>query len=205
MIPFISHDDLGAYLETVLDGSNLMTLIALDGACEAVRQELHRSLNLVPDDEIVMDGNGTAALMLPERPVHEVKTGTVQLDGAGVSDDDWELNKERGLLWLIDGTTWSFGHNNISLTYTHGYALGEDQVEGTIIRVPANIRLVALKLAAGIWRSKGSTAAAGAVNSEHIGSYSYTAEVDAATVQASMLLSDDDRRMLAGQRTAFAA
>lgn len=204
LIPFISHEDLGAYLETTLNGSDLIVLIALDGACEAVRQHLHRRLNLEVDDQIVMDGNSTSALILPERPVHEVQAASVMLDDAAVADESLYLDVERGLLWMTDGGWWSYGKGNIALTYTHGYALTEDAVDGTIERVPANIRLVALRLAAEVWRSKGATTT-GAVTGEHIGTYQYTQEVAAATVLATMTLTPDDRLALDGQRDVFAA
>lgn len=204
MIPFISHEDLGAYLETTLNGSDLMTLIALDGACESVRRYMHRKLNLAADEDIVLDGNSTSALILPERPAHEVSDVTI--NGDAVDDASLYLEIERGVLWLVDGSVWTRGKGSVALTYTHGYSLDEDGVTGTIERVPANIRLVALKLAAGVWRSKGSTAAAaGALTGEHIGSYQYSQDVAKATALATTFLTPEDMVMLEGQRDVFAA
>jgi hypothetical protein len=205
MIPFISHDDLGAYLETTLTGGELLTKIALDGACEAVRQELHRTLNLVEDDAIVgLDPTWTDALILPERPVHEVSLVTI--DGGSVDDANLRLDVQRGILYLLDGSLWWSARGGIALTYTHGYALDEPDVTGTIERVPANIRLVALRLAAAVYRSRGMTAAgAGAVTGEKIGTYSYSQDVAAATELATISITEEDRRMLSGQRSVFAA
>ena len=206
VIPFISHEDLGAYLETTFTGTELIVLIALDGACESVRQYMHRRLNLAVDEEIVLDGLGGTVLILPEHPVHEVKTGTVTIDGDAIADESWYLDKEHGTLWLTDGSCWTWGKGNIALTYTHGYALTEDAVEGTIERVPANIRLVALRLAAGIWRAKGADAGtAGALTGEEIGTYKYTQDVTAASALATNMLTDDDRVELSGQRAVYAA
>jgi hypothetical protein len=118
MIPFISHDDLGAYLKTTLTGDELLTKIALDGACEAVRQELHRTLNLTQDDAILLEPTWTDALILPERPAHEVSLVTI--DGASVATENLYLNVERGVLSLIDGSIWTSARHGIGLTYTHG-------------------------------------------------------------------------------------
>ena len=207
MLPFISHEDLNAYLETSFTGGELLVLIALDGACEAVRRELHRTLNLVEDDEIVLDGNATGTLILPERPVHEVSD--VTLDDAAVEDEFYYLDKERGVLYFNEGSIWTWGKGNITLTYTHGYALDEDDVAGTITRVPSNIRLVALRLAAAVYRSKGVDigTAAGVTTGEKIGTYSYTSDVTVAqaTSIASINITDEDRIMLSGQRDVFAA
>lgn len=204
VIPFISHDDLGAYLETPLTGGELLTKIALDGACEAVRQELHRTLNLVEDDAIVLDPTWTQALILPERPAHEVSLVTI--DGASVDDANVRLDVERGVLYLLDGSLWWSARNGITLTYTHGYALDESGVTGTIERVPSNIRLVALRLAAAVYRSRGkTTASGGAITGENIGTYRYTQDAAAATELAAISITDDDRKLLAAQRAVFAA
>lgn len=205
MIPFISHDDLGAYLETTLTGDELITKIALDGACEAIRQYLHRRLNLTADDEITMDGTWSDALILPQRPVHEVSD--VLNDGDTVDLADTYLDVEHGILYLTDGTWWHRGRGTVSLTYTHGYALTEDAVAGTIERVPSNIRLVALRLAAAVWRTKGGSIASGggAITGEHIGTYNYTQDAAVATELASMMLTEEDRTSLEGQRAVYAA
>lgn len=202
MIPFISHDDLGAYLNLTLDGTSLITKIALDGACEAVRREMHRTLNLVVDDEITLDGNSTGALMLPQRPVHEVIDVTI--DGEVVDADVLDLDVERGILSFTDGETWWSQKGGIALTYTHGYALTEDDVTTTIERVPANIRLIALRLAADVYRSRGPSTAGG-VTGEHIGTYSYTQDVANATSFASLSLTDKDRAELHSQSSVYAA
>ena len=207
MQPFISHEDLGAYLETTFTGGELLVKICLTGACDAVRAELHRSLNLVTDDEIVVDGNNTDALILPERPVHEVSSVTI--DDEAVDDEDLFLEVQRGVLYLTSGAVWTRDKGNVGLTYTHGYALTEPDVDGTIERVPGNIRLVALRLAAAVYRSKGVDLAAstGVVSGEHIGTYSYTQEVDVAAIAdlASTLITDQDRLSLHSQRSVYAA
>jgi hypothetical protein len=203
MIPFISHDDLGAYLEQTFTGGELLVKLALDGACEAVRQELHRVLNLVVDEDIVLNPTWTQELILPERPVHAVSLVTI--DGGSVDDANLELDVERGVLYLLDGSLWWSARRGITLTYTHGYALDEVDVDGTIVRVPANIRLVALRLAAAVYRSKGTVGAGGAITGQKIGTYSYTQDAAAATQLASLSITDDDRKLLAAQRAVFAA
>src|SRR4029077_16054196 len=126
-------------LEQSFTGGELLVKIALDGACEAVRQELHRVLNRGEDEDIVLDGTNTGTLILPERPVHAIDNVTI--DGEVVDADVIDLDVDSGLLRLTDGSVWGAGVSNVALTYTHGYALDEPDVDGTIVRVPSNIRL----------------------------------------------------------------
>jgi hypothetical protein len=144
MDPFISQQDLEDLL-----GRNLQTdpgaLLAIDAACDVVRdlsgQQFNRGTSTV-----TLDGTGTDALLLPQLPV--INAGTVTVNGTAVTN--YDVDTERGILfrgtialseWTADWpppTVWTRGRQNVSVTYEHGYANGE---------VPRSIRFVALSLA----------------------------------------------------------
>ena len=194
------------YLETTLVPDDLIVLISLDAACQAVRDALHRSLNYSTETEEVLDGTGTDALVLKHRPVVEL-TEVVIAD----QDLDWEndvvVDAGAGILYLTNGSWWPLHRQNITVTYAHGYALNESELpeDADIVRVPASIRLVALKLAAAIYRTKGPSAASGAVTEEHIGTYQYRVEVTDASTLASTFITPDDMNTIMGHRNAVLA
>jgi hypothetical protein len=214
LIPFISSEDLGAYLEapTPLNPDDLIVLISLDAACQAVRDALHRGLNYSTETDEIYDGSGTDALVLKHRPIVELVL--VKIDGDTIFDsDDAELDSSvvvdagAGILYLTSGSWWPSHRQNITVTYAHGYALNESDLpeDADIVRVPASIRLVALKLAAAIYRSKGPTAASGAVTEEHIGTYQYRVEVTDASKLAQQFITPEDMNTIMGHRNAVLA
>ncbi len=143
--PFISRQDLSDILGrdvTADDGA----LIAVDAACEIVRTIAGQTFNAVTADEIVLDGTGTDALLLPERPVTGVSA--VKIDDSAVTDFVWSAN---GLLirksanftssvWAdcLPPSIWPVGRRNITVTYDHGYAADD---------LPRSVRVVALQIA----------------------------------------------------------
>lgn len=134
--PFISRQDLSDYLGrdvTADDGA----LIAVDAACDTVRTLTEQSFNQATGTA-VLDGTGTDALVLPERPVSGA--GTVTVDGGTVTD--FALADNGVLIRKADDCTtlvWPAGRQNVVVTYDHGYADEE---------LPRDIRMVALTLAA---------------------------------------------------------
>lgn len=202
MIPFISDDDLSAYLGQTVSEADLDVVIALDAACQTVRDMIRRSVNLVADDEITMDGNGAGVLLLPQRPVAEVTE--VSVDGTLLDPTEYDLLGDQGTLRLTTLATigtWTPGISNVAITYTHGWALSEDDVtpDPPVNRVPSSIRLVALRLAAAVWlqhHGAAGTTPAGAT-SETIGGYSYSVDSAAASLTAAISLTPEDRASLA--------
>lgn len=205
MIPFISDDDLSAYLGTTVTEADLIVTIALDAACQVVRDELRRNVNLEADDEVTLSGTGIDSLVLPQWPLSEV--ADVTLDDVSLTvDTDYLVDPERGVLYRVNGV-WTVGHLNVVVTYSHGYALDESQVSDSppIERVPSSVRLVALQLAAAIWRSAGPTSATdGTITSETIGSYSYTIDAETVRANAATYLTDDMRLTLGAHATTLA-
>jgi hypothetical protein len=164
-VPFISSADLSDQLGQDVTSSDL-AIIAIDSACEIVRSYLDQYLNLVESDEVTLDGTGTYSLLLPQRPV--VAVNSVEI--ADEADPEFYLD-DAGILYRTDGVVWTKGHGNVTVDYDHGYAFHESDVDGAR-RMPSDIRRVALELASRIWVSQGTQT--GQVESETIGSYSYT-------------------------------
>lgn len=112
-------------------------IIAVDAACDTVRTLAERQFNY-GTTTVTLDGTGTDALLLPELPV--ANAGTVTVNGTAVTD--YKLN-DNGVLFRTAGTAltwcggyWPEGRQNITVTFEHGYA-----------DVPRDARMVALNLA----------------------------------------------------------
>lgn len=135
--PFISREDLTDYLGRDVaadDGA----LIAVDAACDICRTLAEQTFTEAIGGTVVLDGTGTDALLLPERPV--TNAGTVTIEGTAVTD--YAL-KDNGV--LLRGTAggyprpvWPYGRQNVTVTYDHGYA--DDDL-------PRDVRVVALSIA----------------------------------------------------------
>jgi hypothetical protein len=177
--PFISTDDLNAVLGQTVTPTDLIVSIALDSACESVRSYLGQTINLVTGDVTELDGNGRLAIRLPQRPVRALTS--VFVDDMEVVADDYSL---RGaLLRRKDGGGFTVGFGNVIVTYDHGYDIVELPSD---FAVPADIRLVALLAARRVYTTVGT--AAGAIQSETMGSYSYTLSTTVIASTAAELL-----------------
>jgi hypothetical protein len=196
-VPFISTADLTDALGEDVTTSDL-AVIALDSACQQVRDELNNRVNLVEDEEITLDGRGRYRLILPEPPVREVSE--VVLDpGAStettVDPTDYVLENGRemtGMFLRRISDVWPIGLGNIAVTYSHGWDVEESSADD-FERVPSSIRQVALSLATRIFRSYGvSATSGGAVTSEQIGGYRYAVDAGSAVETTHRFLSTDE-------------
>lgn len=138
--PFISSTDLADYREQAVD--NDLAAIAIDSACQIVRDEVAQGIDRVTDDVVDLDSEGTDRLLLPEGPVESVTS--VELNSTGtplVEGTDFYLDKENDSL-VMKSSSLRFlkGRQLYKVTYTHGLAT-----------VPSSVRLVALNLAARIY------------------------------------------------------
>ncbi len=218
MLPFISTDDLAAILDETVSGFDLLTEIALDAACQLVRDDLGQTINLVRGDIETHDGTGRESILLRELPVIDVASVTED-DVELVPDDDYIVDPRKGIIYRRS-TTWSYGwsygwswprrRQGIVVIYDHGWAITEADVvnedsgdEPIVDRVPSGIRLVALEAAARIYRAPQTLAAVSAatsgVTSETIGSYSYTTDTSAISAASDVIargLNEDERRAL---------
>lgn len=163
--PFISRDDLASKLFKApgsLDDDEL-ALIAVDAACDLVRDECQQQLSRVDGATIIFSPDGDHRdLLLPELPV---EIDEVRVDGDVVLD--WVLMKG-GILRLTgeaDWSSWPAGDANVEVDCDHGY-LPDD--------LPRQIRLVALSIASRIYRQ-------GIVRQQTTGATSVTYSVAAST------------------------
>lgn len=206
MIPFISSEDLSSFMGQEVDPSDHLVAIVLDSACEQVRSYLEQVINLTEDDVETQDGTGREALLLRQLPVIVVSVVTED-DVELVEGTDWI--RSRGILYRTSSSFplgWALGRGNIVITYDHGWAIDEDSIsteDPVIDRVPSDIRIVALGLAARTYR--GSTLSTpftetGIVTSETIGDYSYTQDTSNSTAVIELTtgttLLDDEKAIL---------
>lgn len=177
MIPFISREDLGFYLRQDLSTSDMAT-IALDAACQTVRDYLQQEVNFEDADGVTLNGTGTNVFLLPELPIVElIQVSTFDLDGEETVLDasDYRLGS-CGDVWRV-GDVWPRGISNIGVVYSHGYdidptASGQGSGEESAPDMPSSIRLVALQVASRVFVA--GTVSVGGLASENIGQYSYT-------------------------------
>lgn len=167
MDPFISTDDLEAYIgETLADPAALNVAIALDSACQAVRSYIGQTINRTTTTE-VYDGTGLRRLRLRERPVRAI--GSIVVDGTPLGWDQFVV--VGNTVKLTDGSVFTYGIANVSVQYNHGWDI--DMSEPDAIAVPADLRKVALSVAARTFRTT-DNAVDESLESETIGQYSYT-------------------------------
>lgn len=147
--PFVSRDDLSDKLGIDVSASD-KALICVDAACDTIRHITGQDINVTNGGTAILDGTGTDALPLPQRPV--LNAGTViESGGTLVLGTDYKLGAN-GVLYRLPGvidngwgdsqlrTYWWPGRQNIVVTYSHGHT-----------DVPAAIRGVALELAARLY------------------------------------------------------
>lgn len=175
--PFISIDDLNDFLGTTIAGDDDRAIMALDAACQTIRSYVEQTLNLVRDDMVHFRGFQT--LILPELPV--IQINEVTLDGDVVAADDFYVGFG-GILYVRDWrlTHWSSHWDDIvTVDYDHGYAVIETDVvqdesgQADVERMPSDIRMVALRIATGMYQAASAGVTAG-MRSESLGAYSYT-------------------------------
>ena len=195
MTTFVSLDELSRYVGTDYRFS-LKAALILESACQAVRDFLHQDIDYLANDEVrfLVLKREQILLRLPQMPVVEIVSVVEDDDDPLTIEDDYVLDGRSGLRRL--GDFWPYD-STVTVTYSHGWATTLDDVdvlEG-INRVPANVRQKALDLAAAAVTT--SAGAAGTVESETIGSYSYSTTSDAA---AGMVITEEDGLSIARYR-----
>ena len=197
--PFISLDDLSDALGEDVTTSDL-AVIAIDSACQVIRDELGNTINLVEDEDITLDGRGRFRLILREPPVREVTS--VEIDGTAVATDDYVLEDGavlKGMFLRRISDVWPIGLGNIALTYSHGWDIAEGS-EADFERVPSSIRRVALSLARRIYINSGS-GGGGATTQLRLGSAAESFDAASAVALATSDLLEDELRTLNPYRT----
>ena len=187
MRPFIGTDDLAALLGTAVSDADLITRIALDSGCQAVRSFLDQTINRQTDITEIVDGHDTKKFRVHERPIRNI--WSVTLDGEVV--DPTLYNWNHSMCRRVDDIRWPAGYANIEVNYDAGYDIIPDDSTGDDLLVPADMRLVALLAARRVYTSVG-TSDGGGKTSESIGQYSYSNGSSAATSAAELLAPEKD-------------
>jgi hypothetical protein len=192
-----SMEDFAHSRGATFDSTDMQAMIALEGASGVVRAYCNRTFDYLEDEEVTLTPHGTAGLLLPEIPVHEVSEVTLVASDAtetALETTDWFLDGATGILYRISSTgtyPWYWGWNwysnpvttRVRVTYTHGYVLpGEPVIEG-VPDLPAEISLVVMQIAARnlIYSAQGGQL----VRSKSLGSYSVTYETSTSESDAS--------------------
>jgi len=91
---------------------------AVAAASSAFRSQTGQTISLVEDDVVVLDGDGSWCLLLPQTPVRAVPC--VEVEGQKLHyRQDYEWSKA-GILRRIGRWPWSY--RAVTVIYTHGYA-----------------------------------------------------------------------------------
>jgi hypothetical protein len=148
--------DLASYIQSDLDTAT--ATLALEVATGWIKDALGQNVLLVTNDTVVLDG-GERTLYLPERPVVSVGAVTA-VDRYGIAetpvlDIDYRI---RGYRLVRAGyrSTWP---EQVTVTYTHGYASGN---------IPQGIRGVCLAAASRLYQNPEG------LRSETVGGVSWT-------------------------------
>jgi hypothetical protein len=186
MRPFIGVDDLSAVLGTTATDLDLITAIALDSGCEAVRSYIGQMVNYVEDDVEEHDGKGTRTIRVEQRPIRDITS--VEVDGVAL--DASVLSVRKSLIRRKDDV-FPRGLGNVVVTYSHGWDVIPDNSAGDDLLVPADLRLVALLSARRAYAAVGAND--GQEQSETIGQYSYSLST---TAQSAAELMTAEERVL---------
>lgn len=152
---FATVDELATFLQTSIAEDDDRALLALRSATGLIQREAKHHIFYVEDDVKTIDGTLGSKLVLPEPPVFAVSAineGEYEVDVDGVAFT------RRGAL-TREGF-WSGAE--VTVTYTHGFEM-----------IPADIKALCLEVAGRMYSSEVG------LDSEQIGSYSYTTSSDA--------------------------
>jgi uncharacterized phiE125 gp8 family phage protein len=150
-------------------------------ASDAVRSATGRQFDRI-ETRVILDGTGSASLLLPNPPVQEVDE-VITLDSQGdeteVDATDYRLDPDPGILRRIDGNCWPRGFRNIEVTLLAGYLLPEMEEDSgaEVPDLPKDIQGVVLTRASRNYDEIAAAAAsggAGELQSVTMGVYSET-------------------------------
>jgi hypothetical protein len=175
-------DDLASRLQQDVDTATGRLLI--QAATAVVQGLVGQRLVLVVDDEVTLDldeYDGGHYLDLPERPVLEVSSASI----GATAVTDYSTQPRRNRLWRSSGwrstlTAYPSQPSQVTVTYTHGYADGDQRLQLA--------RAATLQLAAAVYGNPGG------VTREQIDDYAVAYEAASARMEASSSLANLLRR-----------
>jgi hypothetical protein len=158
-------------------------LFALRAASRRFRGQVHHRVTYVPDDAVVLDGNGRESLLLPVWPVTAV--ASVVLDGTTLGEGTDYSWSDAGILRRLGCAHWPDRLRCLQVTYSHGWN-GLDELPGDIQEVVLERAEAAFRIPVGVQSQAvggqsvtfGAQAAAGSTEA-------WTKTVDRYTVRAS--------------------
>lgn len=183
MEPLATPADLREFLQDpgVTDD---VAALPLRLASAEVRAFCGQTFDPVTDEELILDGSGSAVLLLPQLPVLDVSLvaegpggDRTELAGPDQTSPAWEWSED-GVLRRIDGGVWRRRFRWYRVVQSHGWEPIPDEVLAVVLRIAG----------------RAVDDPAGTLRSETLGRYSYTA----AGAEAGVGLFGPDQRMLAG-------
>lgn len=115
---------------------------AIEEATAVIRNYCHQYLALVEDEALTMDFFGGAKIYLPEMPVNNV-SDVIENGETLTAGTDYKLG-QFGILHR-GGGRWKTGVQNIRVTYSHGYSIIPDDIQGVCTRAAARIYQAGLR------------------------------------------------------------
>lgn len=168
-------EELGAYLHTTLDESDLAAGLALDAATSVIEDFVQQRI-LAPEQPqtVRLNGRGEPLLLLPGQPCSVSEVVLIEGDEEITLEDevDYYLDGGAGILYRLEGV-WGKGKGNIRVEFTPGRE-----------QVPAALKMVCLQVAARIFDQ-------GLAASETTNGYSITYASD-----SGVSLTEHERRVL---------
>lgn len=165
------------------DETDFHAVQLLAEASALIRNYTRQTITQVLGDEIVLDGDYSTTLVLPELPVTDVtKLETLESDATWTEVDTTSYSFSRaGVVTYTDGwPSWPYysrfpsGVQNIRVTYDHGYETIPDDIRHACVQIAARLYLSTTVTVSG-------TAGAVTQQSETIGGYSYDTRYDTAS------------------------
>lgn len=156
MAQFASADELAAVLSlggqpvTFTPSEATAADLILSGVSAAVQRHTGQIVEKVVDDTVVLQGNWSRELQLPQWPV--VSVSAVKVNGAPVATGTWYLaagKLYRGYLPVFNGpddwggdlflSSWLGPISTVEVTYTHGFDPIPDDLRLFAVRVAARL------------------------------------------------------------------
>ncbi len=127
---FCTVADLEAFLQLEVPAAKAASAQrAIDAATAEIQDHCRQTLSRVENDEISLDvAPGQTRLLLPELPVVAVQAVTEA--GRPLQEGTDYVLGQHGMLHRI-GRPWAAGIQNVTVTYTHGYAT----LPGTLVDI----------------------------------------------------------------------
>lgn len=153
----IDVQDLADFLQTTIPADNSGADFACDIGSAVVRAKLGQTVTFLADDSLVIEGSCEDRIRLPQRPVIEVDSVTV--DGTLFPSAGYSLIGDELVLGVDSDTfasiasglgSWGGARSRIVVVYSHGYAA-----------VPADIRGLACSIAARVFQNPGGETSEG--------------------------------------------